>query len=68
MGRTYRGEKSSVGVIIHTETIYSSDKEKSFQVKVVYKDSVATLMLWWPTQPDLGDIGRAIKGQIFDEK
>jgi hypothetical protein len=60
--RLHGDGKSSVGGTIHAETIHSSDKEEAFQVKVVHKDSVTILKPWWPTQPELRDIGRAIKG------
>jgi hypothetical protein len=66
--RLHGDGKSSVGGTIRAETIHSSNKEKPFQVKVVHKDSVTILKLWWPIQPELGDIGRAIKGQIFGKQ
>lgn len=53
----------------HAESLApANNKEKPFQVKVMYKDGSTILKMWWLTEPYLGDVGRAIKKQIHGNK
>ena len=51
--------------IIHAETIASSDKNKPYQVKIVHKDTIIILRLYWMEEPTFGDSGRKIKKHYF---